>query len=1093
MRDLRPFFLALLLLLPSTLGAQPPAPEPSFSESLDVRVAEVEVLVTDRDGKPVPGLTRDDFRVLEDGQPAEVTHVSAAASQPLVLAVFLDETSLGGSARATALAGLRRFFASSLKPGDRVLLARWDGTLAIQGEPTGDAAALGTALDRLGEAGPRGRAAAQERGAVRRELQQAQPLDDGPGRFLAMAQAEAVLNRMHTYSQERAEGTRATFGALQQTLTLLASLPERKALLYVGGGLPLRPGADLFDAWQTKYGQLASQLGVSPFETTRLDASLAQRTVDHANAAGVSIYAVALPESGAASAEDPARTGQDPEDAARALRTLTAGTGGRVTADVQSPDSFLARTGQDLGGAYSLGYTPPGNKTGSHKVEVSVRGGALAARYRKERLDGEATGGAGDPLLQRALAALWGGEGAANPLRAELTVEEEIPEPDGRLRLTAVVSLPLAALSVQPQEHYHVAHLTLAVAARDGRGKISGVRHAEVPVEIPHERLLAAPGESAGYRFTLHLAPGETVVAVALRDDSSGTESVVRAVYGGPGKGFAASPDGPGRRDEGAARPATAVQSLPSPVAVESAALLMSGQEGGDIPLNALALYVPGGPGEAGKARVLVRMRMDGPALLAGQAGDALRIETALYVLDSNGGIAASALETVGIDLAAERAAVETSGVDLLAGFDLKPGAYGLRLLARNTATGRLGVRTFPLAVPDPAKLDKIPLFPPPAVDPRPTARLAGLGPVDPPPFTSDAATPAQGSTPAPIPDTAEGRQLRSTVRTSYRDALARLAAGRDAEALAAVEALEDSLLLAAHRPASVEQVVEIETGADRELAAAAPECLLPLLRFHQRLYEAATARRRHPGSTVAQNATSALLDLYREGKGERAREVTASFGIELLRNGISRLGEPAVRSVLADDPTNEMILLELAVDAGKRGRPAEAVSRLEELLRVHPDSREARLRQAVELARLGRKDEAAKHLETVIHEETGGWLLSLAYQELARLQLSEGMIEYTERTLREGLKRLPGDEKLTLLLAVAIERPFSAAAAQEVIAGLKPEGDDGGGAARNRYNSPPREPLETLLASLDREAASRRPALASALEKTASQEKTAR
>jgi len=54
------------------------------------------------------------------------------------------------------------------------------------------------------------------------------------------------------------------------------------------------------------------------------------------------------------------------------------------------------------------------------------------------------------------------------------------------------------------------------------------------------------------------------------------------------------------------------------------------------------------------------------------------------------------------------------------------------------------------------------------------------------------------------------------------------------------------------------------------------------------------------------------------------------------------------------------------------------------------------------------------------------------------------------------------------------------------VIGGLKPEGAGGGGAARHRYNSPPQELLEAALASLDREAASRCPALAAALEKTA-------
>src|SRR5207253_3012853 len=214
---------------------------------------------------------------------------------------------------------------------------------------------------------------------------------------------------------------------------------------YVGGGLPLRPGADLFEAWRTRFGTLASRLGASSFEVSRLDATpQVQQTADRANAAGVSIYALALPESGAASADGSARTESDPEDAARALRPLAAGAGG-----------------------------------------------------------------------------------AANPLRVELAVEEESAEKDGRLKVTAVASLPLAPLALQPQEHYHVAHLTLAVAARDGGGKISGVPHAEIPVEVPNERLLAAPGEAAGYRFTLHPAPGESVVAIAARDDSSGTESVL--------------------------------------------------------------------------------------------------------------------------------------------------------------------------------------------------------------------------------------------------------------------------------------------------------------------------------------------------------------------------------------------------------------------------------------------------------------------------------------------------------------------------------------------------------------------------------------
>lgn len=523
-------FSFLLFLVTANAGAQAPVSPPSFSESLDVREAQVEVLVTGSDGRPVAGLTREDFQVFEDGQPAEVTGAAATADQALVLAVFLDDTSLTGSARNAALAGLRRFFAASLKPGDRVLFVRWDGSLEIHGDPTGDAAVLAATLDRLGATVTTSRSTAQERAAIRRDIEQSNPPDDEIGRALSQAQASAIRGALRIYIQARETETHAELAAFQQTLALLSTLPERKALLYVGGGLPLNPGADLFEAWKAKFGDIATGLGASQLEFNRGtgDANrLVQETIDRANAAGVILHALALPEAGTVTADaQSAATGRDPEDAGRALRNLAAGTGGRVVTDVQNPAGFLERTGQDVAGSYSLGYTPPlSQKKGRHRIEVKARGGSLAVRHREERLDGDLV----DPLLRRALAALWtGADGGVNPLKAEVAVEEQAAEDDGRVRVTALVALPLAAVYVQPQENFHAAHLTVAVAARDGKGRISGLPRAELPVEIPNERLLSAPGQTAGYRFTLRLFPGESVVAVALRDDLSGTQSVVR-------------------------------------------------------------------------------------------------------------------------------------------------------------------------------------------------------------------------------------------------------------------------------------------------------------------------------------------------------------------------------------------------------------------------------------------------------------------------------------------------------------------------------------------------------------------------------------
>jgi hypothetical protein len=530
-------------------------------------------------------------------------------------------------------------------------------------------------------------------------------------------------------------------------------------------------------------------------------------------------------------------------------------------------------------------------------------------------------------------------------------------------------------------------------------------------------------------------------------------------------------------------------------VGVESAALLMSGQQGGDLPMTALALPVRG---DSDKVRVLLRLRMDGPPLLAGQTRDVLRIEASLYALGSGGGVQASLLETVEIDLTSLRGAVEGSGVDLLGSLDLRPGTYSLRMLVRNLDTGRLGVRTLPLAVPDPASLESSPpLSPPPAEgDARPTARSGSLGALDPPSFPEDPVTvpsdaPAAAVPAIPvIPDTTEGRRLRAAVRSSYREALARLAAGRDAEALAAVAALEDSLFARSEKPVTVEQIVEIEAEAGRELGAADARSLVPLLRLHQRLYEEATVKRRLQGSTVAREVFFRLLDDYwgknqKHDQSELARQFLSTFGVELVRSGLGATGGHTLRRVLTEDPGDEIVLLELAAAADRSGDRAGAAGYLTALLRTHPENRDARLRLILARARLGQTAEAEEKLRDLLREETGGWRLTLAYQELARLLMAHD-VGAAENVLREGLARLPGDEKLTLLLAAVLDRKGDRGAAREAIAGLIPEGNDGGGAARNRYNRPAEEPFGTVLADLDREATAQRPALATALEKTA-------
>ncbi|MCE2559768.1 MAG: hypothetical protein J4F98_14525 [Acidobacteria bacterium] len=66
--------LAAVFLLPvAALGQQEELPE-VFSEVIDVRVVNVEVVVTDRQGNRVQGLEASDFELLVDGQPTPITY-----------------------------------------------------------------------------------------------------------------------------------------------------------------------------------------------------------------------------------------------------------------------------------------------------------------------------------------------------------------------------------------------------------------------------------------------------------------------------------------------------------------------------------------------------------------------------------------------------------------------------------------------------------------------------------------------------------------------------------------------------------------------------------------------------------------------------------------------------------------------------------------------------------------------------------------------------------------------------------------------------------------------------------------------------------
>ncbi|HEV7670798.1 MAG TPA: VWA domain-containing protein [Thermoanaerobaculia bacterium] len=99
-------------------------------------------------------------------------------------------------------------------------------------------------------------------------------------------------------------------------------------------------------------------------------------------------------------------------------------------------------------------------------------------------------------------------------------------------------------------------------------------------------------------------------------------------------------------------------------------------------------------------AYVPVIIEIGGGGLLTGQTSDRLGIEIYAYVSDAQGQMRDFFTQQVGLALGAGREAIKKRGVKYYGHLSIPPGSYRVRILVRNTETGRTGVESVPLEVP---------------------------------------------------------------------------------------------------------------------------------------------------------------------------------------------------------------------------------------------------------------------------------------------------------------------------------------------------------------------------------------------------------
>lgn len=572
----------LLTVLALAFAAAAQEPASLFIDRVDVDVVNVEVFVTDRQGNPVTGLTADDFEIVEDGQPVEVTNFyavdradrvagrlaqdhrlfdSAAAPAPrelpedqqLNLVVYVDHFNLHPQNRARVLDDLEEFLEDRIAQGDNVMLVGFDRKLDIIHPFTRDYGEIIAGLRQMAKVATHAQIDDSRRRQVMRQMVPAatSPVGPQPSARSAPGDDEAVAHQLiRSYVAQVRNEIRYSMHALEKTTRALAGLPGRKALIYVSDGIPKRPGESLYQHFSDLYGNAlpAGHQRIDPFAESLRESEnhLMNAIVREANAHQVTFYTL-----------DARGTRGDVLSAEYA--NYSAGSGGRVALDVartlnlQEPliemadatggatilntfnfDVAFAGIAKDFDSFYSLGYRPRRGGDGRyHKIDVRVKDDGLRVRHRSGYVDKPEAEKVADRTLSSLVLNL-----EKNPLGID--VDFGIPEKRGghTYHLPVMIRIPFREVTLLPGGASEQGRLRIYLAVQDEKGGISQPQEFVYPLSVPTDQVAAARDREIGYVTTLKIREGVPKVAVGVWDELSGTESFVhkRVLVGKEGK-----------------------------------------------------------------------------------------------------------------------------------------------------------------------------------------------------------------------------------------------------------------------------------------------------------------------------------------------------------------------------------------------------------------------------------------------------------------------------------------------------------------------------------------------------------------------------
>lgn len=552
----------LLLLLAFPVAAQ----QPFVSEAVEVTVVNIDAVVTDRSGRPIPGLKASDFEVLENGVPVAITNFSEVreraadaavpgqaaqppapeALQPRRIVFFVDEVTLTPATRNRLLDAGRDFVREALRPQDQVMIVRWREALTVELPLTSDATAAITALERMKGERAEGGLLARERADAEKAILDMvrimnEPSDAGAGGALQKKPDWDYFTAeryAEDYARKAEYQLRKIAGALQGLAASLTSVPGKKLLLYAGEMMPMQAGKEMFVMLDAMKDALPKGRTANAFaRLSRYDLGAEIRAIgEAANTHGITIYPIQAAESFHATDASRSGAGVDYLGGGGVLRPSTEvlgegflmladATGGRALSGSAAFDAAFDSILSDLRNYYSLGYRATGGEDVARDVEVRLKKRGFQVRSRRSFQQRSFL-----TEVKDLVAAHLFYPPERNDLGVTMTFGPAASTPEGKVKVPVELTLPMDRVLLQPDGANLGGKLSFLFGFIKENGSVSDI------VVQPQQFAFPAASRDRRKELTLKLDvitdPGTDVVSVGVIDMNSRATGFTAAKLG---------------------------------------------------------------------------------------------------------------------------------------------------------------------------------------------------------------------------------------------------------------------------------------------------------------------------------------------------------------------------------------------------------------------------------------------------------------------------------------------------------------------------------------------------------------------------------